>query len=258
MPHVRVDDISIYCEIHGEGEPLVMIQGLGFEISPMVEEPGRCRYLARVARRYRVILFDCRGVGRTDKPDSPYSIEMLARDTVGLMDALGIRRAHVMGTSMGSMVAQEIAATYPDRVNGLVLVVGFTRVLLGPRLIGLIATTIPGIRERMTGWIFAQRYPPTPASFRRMRDAGNSYDSRRRLGRIRAPTLIVNGTRDPLVPMAVTRELAGGIPGSRLVLVESDHLFAARDPDLLLVPAMSFLEEVDGSAGAGGTNAAAE
>jgi 3-oxoadipate enol-lactonase len=256
MPHARVNEISIYYEIHGEGEPLVMIQGLGFELSPMVEEPGRSRYLDRVARRYRVILFDCRGVGRTDKPDSPYSIEMLARDTVGLMDALGIRRAHVMGTSMGSMVAQEIAATYPDRVNGLVLVAGFTRVLPGPRLIGLIATTVPGIRERMTGWIYAQRYPPTPASFRRMRDAGNSFDGRRLLGRIRAPTLIVNGTRDPLVPTRITRELAEGIAGSTLVLVESDHLFAARDPELLLVPALSFLGEVDASAGPGRMSAA--
>lgn len=78
-----------------------------------------------------------------------------------------------------------------------------------------------------------------------MRDTGNSYDGRRLLGRIRAPTLIVNGTRDPLVPMRITRELAEGIPGSDLVLVEGDHLFAATDPDLLLVPALSFLGAVD-------------
>ena len=256
VPTVRVNDILMYYETHGEGEPLVMIQGLGVELSSIVREPGRARYLDRVADRYRVILFDCRGIGRTEQPDTPYSIEMFARDTVGLMDALGIRRAHIMGTSMGSMVAQEIAARYPDRVNGLVLVVGFTRVLLRPRAIGLIAMTIPGVRERMTGWIFKQPYPPSGASFRRMLRAGNTYDSRSLLERIVAPTLIVNGTRDALVPMSITRELAGGIPGSRLVLVEGDHLFAATDPDLLLVPALAFLREVDGNAGPEATLAA--
>lgn len=245
MPTVHVNDIDMYYEVHGKGEPLVLIQGLGFEISSMVEEPGKSRYIDKFTDKYRVIVFDYRGVGRTDKPDLPYSIDMLAHDTVGLMDALGIRKAYIMGTSMGSQIAQTIAAEYPERVKGLILVVGFTRALLLMRVIGVIATTIPGIKEKMTGWVYEQKYPPTPASFRRMADAANRCDTRELLGRITAPTLIVNGTKDRIVPMRITRELSEGISGARLVLVDGDHLFAVKSPDLLITPARAFLEEVD-------------
>jgi len=245
MPILHVNDIDIYYEIHGEGEPLLMVQGLGFEISSMVEDPGKSRFIDKFTDKYRVIVFDYRGVGRTDKLDIPYSIDMLADDTVGLMDALGIRKAHVMGTSMGSQIAQTIAAKYPDRVNGLILVVGFTRALPLMRLIGFIVTTIPGIREKVTGWMYAQKYPPTPESFRRMKAAADQCDTRKLLTQITASTLIVNGTKDGIVPMKITKELADGIVGARLVLVEGDHLFAAKDPDLLIKPALAFLAEGD-------------
>ena len=245
MPLRHVNDINMYYEIHGKGEPLLMIQGLGFEMSAMVTEPGKSRYIDRFTDRYQVILFDYRGVGRTDKPDIPYSIGMLADDTVGLMDALGIRKAHIMGTSMGSQIAQTIAAHYPDRVKGLILVVGFTRVLPMMRALGFIMTTIPGFKEKATGWIYQQKYPPTPKSFRRMADAANRCDTRELLGRISSPTLIVNGIKDSIVPMRITRELAGGIPGARLVLVDGDHLFMIKSPDLLINPARAFLADVD-------------
>jgi pimeloyl-ACP methyl ester carboxylesterase len=245
MPLAHVNDIDMYYEIHGKGEPLLMIQGLGFEMSAMVTEPGKSRYIDRFTDRYQVILFDYRGVGRTDKPDIPYSIGMLADDTVGLMDALGIRKAHIMGTSMGSQIAQTIAAQYPDRVKGLILVVGFTRVLPMMRALGFIMTTIPGFKEKATGWIYQQKYPPTPESFRRMADAANRCDTRELLGRISSPTLIVNGIKDSIVPMRITRELAGGIPGARLVLVDGDHLFMIKSPDLLIDPARAFLADVD-------------
>lgn len=245
MPKVHVNDIDMYYEIHGNGEPLVMIQGLGFEISAMVTEPGKSRYIDKFTDKYRVIVFDYRGVGRTDKPDMPYTIEMLADDTAGLMDALGIQKAHIMGTSMGSLIAQTIAAKYPERVNGLILVVGFTRVLPLMRAIGFVATRIPGMKEKMTGWIYRQNYPPTPASFGRMAAAANQCDTRNLLRQIAAPTLIVNGTRDGMVPIKITKELADGIPGARLILVDGDHLFSAKEPDRLITPAREFLAEID-------------
>lgn len=245
MSTIRVNDIDMYYELHGSGEPLVMLQGLGFEISAMVTAPGKVRYLDKFTDRYRVLLFDCRGVGRTDKPDMPYTIEMLADDAVGLMDALGIKTAHIMGTSMGSQVAQVLAAKYPDRVRSLILVVGFPRALPLMKAIGYVATHVPGVKEKMTGWMFGQPYPPTPASFARMTKAANRCDTRPLLKNIRAPTLIVNGTKDGIVPMKLTRELADGIPGARLVLVEGDHLFSAKEPDLLIAPARAFMEEMD-------------
>ena len=245
MPTVEVNDINIYYEIHGVGEPLLMIQGLGFEISAMVTEPGKSRFIDKFADRYQVIVFDYRGVGRTEKPDMPYSIDMLAGDTVCLMNALGIHKAHIMGTSMGSQIAQTIAAKYPERVKGLILVVGFTRVLLRMRVIGFILTNLPGIKEKATGWVYKQKYPPTPASFRRMADAANRCDTRNLLGRISAPTLIVNGKSDEIVPIHIAQELADGIPDARLVLVDGNHMFAAKSPELLITPARAFLAEVE-------------
>ena len=245
MPLVHVNDIDMYYEIHGKGEPLLMIQGLGFEISAMVTEPGKSRYIDKFTDRYQVIVFDYRGVGRTDKPDIPYEIGMLADDTVGLMDALGIRKAHIMGTSMGSQIAQTIAAQYPDRVKGLILVVGLTRVLPMMRALGFIMRILPGSKEKATGWIYQQKSPPTPESFQRMADAANRCDTRELLGRISSPTLIVNGTKDRIVPMRITWELASGIPGAHLVLVDGDHLFMIKSPDLLIDPALAFLAEVD-------------
>ena len=109
----------------------------------MVTKPGRSRYLDKFAAGYRVIVYDCRGVGRTDKPDVPYTIEMMAEDAVDLMDALGISKAHIMGTSMGSQTAHIIAAKYPERVISLILVVGFSRALPVMRFIGIAATMIP-------------------------------------------------------------------------------------------------------------------
>ncbi len=85
MPYVKVNDIQMYYEIHGDGEPLVLIVGLGTDIS---EWDGIIRWLAK---KYKVLAFDNRGAGRTDKPDRPYSIEMMAHDTAGLMQTLGIK-----------------------------------------------------------------------------------------------------------------------------------------------------------------------
>lgn len=93
-------------------------------------------------------------------------------------------------------------------------------------------------------FLFKQQYPPTPESFARQGLVPLNFDGRKLLGQI-TPTLIVNGTKDQAVSMRITRELAQGIPGAKLVLVEGDHLFISHDLDLLLKPALEFLAEVD-------------
>jgi len=99
----------------GAGEPLVLVMGFGGDhLAWGLQLPA-------FAARFRVIAFDNRGVGQTDAPDIPYSIAMMADDTVGLIDALGIDRAHVCGVSMGGMIAQEIALRHPARVRTLAL-----------------------------------------------------------------------------------------------------------------------------------------
>ncbi|HLH62615.1 MAG TPA: alpha/beta hydrolase [Ktedonobacteraceae bacterium] len=116
MPTVRVNDIDMYYEIHGAGEPLVLIAGLN---SDHAMYRG---VLPQLAAKYRVIAFDNRGVGQTDKPDIPYSIEMMANDTAGLLQALDITRAHILGTSMGGRIAVALTLKHPDLVKSLILV----------------------------------------------------------------------------------------------------------------------------------------
>jgi pimeloyl-ACP methyl ester carboxylesterase len=115
MPHVQANGIDIYYESQGEGGPLLLIAGLGathhlWELQ-----------VPSFARWFRVLTFDNRGAGDSDKPPEPYSIALFADDTAALMDALGIERAHVYGQSMGGIIAQEFALRHPQRLGGLVL-----------------------------------------------------------------------------------------------------------------------------------------
>src|SRR5579883_3264799 len=107
MPTVSANNITIYYEIHGAGEPVTLIAGLN---SDHTLYRG---ILPHLAARYQVILFDNRGVGQTDKPDIPYTIEMMAADTAGLLQVLGIERAHILGTSMGGRIAVALALQHP-------------------------------------------------------------------------------------------------------------------------------------------------
>lgn len=244
MPIAKANNINVYYEIHGEGEPLVIIRGIGAEITSF----GAPEVAAKFAQKYKVVAFDNRGVGRTDKPDVPYSIEMMAKDTVGLMDALEIQCSHILGSSMGSCIAQAIAAKYPERVKGLILHVATTRVPLSMKIIGSIMWKIPSSRKKMLEQmdvIFRQKYPPTLNSFLHQGDAMGKYDGRRLLSQIRAPTLIVCATKDQFFPMKYTKELSQGIHGAKLVLVEGTHEFAHTQPDLLVKPALEFLAKID-------------
>ena len=115
MPTVRVGDINIYYEDHGKGEPLLLIEGWGTDLTCWQFQ------IPEFSTKYRVIAFDNRGAGRTDAPDQPYSFRMMADDAVGLLDALGIGKAHILGMSMGGCIAQEIAIEHPERTRSLIL-----------------------------------------------------------------------------------------------------------------------------------------
>jgi len=116
MPKVKVDDIQIYYEVRGEGFPLVMIQGLSDNLDCW--DP---RLVEELSRKYKLVMFDNRGAGRTDISYREYTMKLFADDTAGLMDALGISKAHVLGLSMGGMIAQELVLNYPEKVAKLVL-----------------------------------------------------------------------------------------------------------------------------------------
>lgn len=116
MPKAKINDINMYYDVQGDGFPLVMV--MGFLGNADCWDP---RMLPDLSARFKVIMFDNRGAGRTDVSDKEFSIKLLAEDTVGLMDVLNVPKAHVLGTSMGGMIAQELALNYPKRVEKLIL-----------------------------------------------------------------------------------------------------------------------------------------
>jgi pimeloyl-ACP methyl ester carboxylesterase len=241
MPTVKVNDIDVYYEIYGKGEPLIILQWAGVEITSI------SRFITEFAKNYKVIALDNRGVGRTDMPDMPYSIEMMADDTIGLMGEIGIKSAHFIGISMGSRIAQVIAVKYPEKVKSLILNVAAASYPDPLKSITYVSLETPELRNKMlqeSGIMFIQKYPPNPESFLQQVKAVSDFNGRKQLNQIKAPTLIVNGKKDRFVPMELAVELASGIKGSKLILVGGNHYFAAIEPELLIEPALEFLEEI--------------
>lgn len=116
MPKVKVNDIQIYYEVKGEGFPLVMINGLSDNLDCW--DP---RLIEALSKKFKLVLFDNRDVGRTDESDREYAMKLFADDTAGLMNSLEISKAHILGISMGGMIAQELVLNYPEKVTKLVL-----------------------------------------------------------------------------------------------------------------------------------------
>ena len=115
MAKVSVNGCELYYEVHGQGDPLVLIMGLRRNVEWWY------RQIPALSEKFQVIAFDNRGAGRSDKPAMEYSIRLFADDTAGLMDALDISEARILGISMGGYIAQELALNYPTKVNSLVL-----------------------------------------------------------------------------------------------------------------------------------------
>jgi pimeloyl-ACP methyl ester carboxylesterase len=232
----------LYYEVYGEGEPLLLIMGLG---------ANHLSWAAQVpvyAREFQVIVFDNRGTGQSDFPEGvDYTIPLLADDAAALLDALGVDAAHVYGVSMGGMIAQEMALRHPEKVRSLILgatspggphaVPPDTQVLralidqgaaidrvVSPALLEVLfspaylAGHVSELREKF------QRladYPATsPEAYAAQLRAAARHDTYDRLPDIAAPTLVLHGTDDPLLPVGNARILAERIPGAKLVLLE--------------------------------------
>lgn len=263
MPRVRVGDVELYYEALGAGEPVVLVMGFGGDHLAW-------GFQARVlAERYRVVIFDNRGAGQSDAPDLPYSTAMMAGDTVRLMDALGIEQAHVVGASMGGMIAQEIALRHPARVRSLQLHCtyarpdGHTRAILqawraarpslareayvrlqflwlfSPRTY----TERPEFIDMILGNALTNPYPQSDTGFLRQGDAVLAHDTLDRLSGLRAPTLITVGEDDVLVPPRHSRELAAHIPEAELhVLPRAGHVHFWEEADAFNKLALRFLD----------------
>jgi 3-oxoadipate enol-lactonase len=191
----------------------------------------------RLSQQFRVLAFDNRGAGRTDKPDMPYTIEMMADDTAALMDAAGIKQANFMGISMGGCIAIPLALQHPDKVKSLVLVSTYaqqTRQTLMRRLLFLVKR-IPLLEARLS------KYPQPYYAFERQQKASRGYDCSGRLGEIRAPMLVLRGTSDRIVPLPLAEELQAGIKGSKMITFPGGHIFFIFVPEKFCETVAAFL-----------------
>ena len=258
MPTITANGIEMYYEQYGSGEPLVLIMGWGGNAATWRSQiPG-------LAQRFQLTVFDNRGVGRTSAPDAPFSTAEMAEDVAGLMDGLGIERAHVLGISLGGMVAQELAIATPERVGALVLgctTPGGSRSAGVDRLRGDIAqfretfadqgpdlewfsdflkrlwTDEALLRSESALQDFVLsiiRFPPAPHGLRRQAEAVHAHDTLDRLADIGAPTLVITGDEDGLIDPENSAILADAIPEAELcVFPRLRHAFHLERPDLV-------------------------
>lgn len=235
MPTIHVNDITMYYETHGEGDPLVLIPGLATDVS----EYGSI--IAGLSRGYKVIALDNRGAGRTDKPDIPYSMEMMADDTAGLLAALGIEQAHIVGTSMGGRIALALALRHPTLVRSLVLVSTSAKVPPPNLRRRLLLDVMPRLSLLRGG---SRKYPRPYYAFAHQRAASQSYDCADRLSEIHVPTLILHGRGDRIAPYRLAEEMHASMPRSKVIAFSGGHVFFFLRPRQLTDAVFAFLPTV--------------
>lgn len=269
MPFTTSNNTQIYWNEAGSGDPLLLIMGLSYT-SDMWH-----RTLPVMAKHYRTIIFDNRGVGKSDVPGGAYSIAQMADDAAAVLNAAGVQRAHILGASMGGMIAQEFALRYPGRVGGLILGCttcgGPTSVAAAPNVIQTLmarASMSPEqAAEAMVPFIYDTLTPraridqdieirkdkiPTVVGYMGQMQAIMAWSSCDRLSQIHAPTLIIHGETDQLVPPQNARVLESKIAGSRLVMLShASHIFMTDQPEASHNAVLEFLAGVTITTGGG-------
>lgn len=245
MPAVKANGINIYYETRGDGEPLLLISGTGTDHMLWIEQ------VTDFSREYRLIVFDNRGVGLSDKPETPYTVRLMAEDAIGLMDALGIEKAHIHGLSLGSVITQEIAISHPERVitAGLhatwdkpyehlvrqlevrrrlamkgdreLMVLNSMCWLFSPVFVNTMPDKLSAIEAVMKKRLATQPLIPVIRQY----EADILHDSSTRLSYIKSPTLVTVGEHDAVTLPEYSRTVSEKIAGSEFIMFEkTGHL----------------------------------
>jgi pimeloyl-ACP methyl ester carboxylesterase len=254
-----LEGVRLAYDVTGAGQPVLLVQGLGYGRRGWGPAPGI------LARQFQVVTYDSRGFGESDVPPGPYRTPELAEDAVAVLDAAEIDRAHVIGISLGGMVAQELVLAHPERVWKLVLC---STTAGGPKAVPTPQQTValmaraprldpaealrlfvtnalsPEASSELVDEIVAYRRanPPDPAGWYALAAAGAAHDAMARLGGIRVPTLVVHGTADNVVDVENASLLADAIPSARLELFEGvGHLLPWERPEAFTTLVEEFL-----------------
>lgn len=260
MSFVQNQGARIYWDEHGEGEPLLLIMGLGY--------PSAMWHRSRpvLARQFRTITLDNRGSGKSDVPPGPYAMTLMASDAAAVLDAAGVETAHVFGLSMGGMIAQEFALQYPARVRSLIL--GCTAAG-GPTAVRAEAevnrvlmsrdSTPEEMAQAMRPFVYDSGTPvekieedlairrqwfPKPQGYAAQLQGILAWEAYNRLSQITAPTLVIHGESDQLVPPGNGKLIASRIPGAELVLLShASHIFVTDQTEAAHKTILKFLSE---------------
>ncbi len=247
MAFVRgLDGTRIHYDVSGQrdGEPLLLIHGLG------ADSRGWILQRQSLAARYRLITMDNRGVGRSDKPPGPYDLETMALDATAALDAAGFESAHVLGASMGGIIAQILAVEHPDRVRSLILActacrhLPWRRQLLEQWIVDVETLGMRGFVNRNLRWLVGPRslrrvwpaltllgplaFNVAPEAFIAQIHAILDMDDglRERLVDVEVPALVIVGSQDTLTPWGDSEELASLLSAAELAVVRGGaHLF---------------------------------
>jgi 3-oxoadipate enol-lactonase len=263
LPHINVNTLPIYYEIHGQGMPLIMIRGIGSNADHWYKQ------VPLLAKKYRVVAFDNRGIARSSDHGVEFSIWDMAIDTLGLMDALKVEKAHILGLSMGGMVAQEIAIAQPERVLGLILACthpgGSKQIRPTNQVLNLFSEFIR--KRSQDSWLKAAPFIFDPYTLSKRPNLVSEYieksrkysvdsdillrqwrailthDTYSRLGKIKSPTLVLTGDRDVLIPPDNSKLLVEKIAQSRLVVIPGGgHQILIEQPELCNHAIIDFLD----------------
>ncbi len=263
MPTQTVGDVELYYELHGEGQPIVLLHGLAGDCSAWKAQ------IEVLSKDYRILALDNRGAGRSSAPDYPYTTRHFADDTIALMDAVGISEpAHVVGRSMGGAIAQEITLAWPDRVRSLVITASFGKLdRYGYRILHNINEVV-----KAQGFAAAARHqalfffpPPYFNENKEQLDAVEemlanatgpvhgyshgthaclTHDSLDRLHQVKCPTLVMTGGRDVLCAADASRAIAERIPNCKLRVYEpASHFFLIQCYEESMADLKNFIDE---------------
>jgi pimeloyl-ACP methyl ester carboxylesterase len=257
---VKLKDVEVYYEISGRGPNLVLIEGLG--VATWIWE----KQIPELSKHFTVVAFDNRGAGKSSKPAGPYSISMMADDLAGLLDSLGIAKAHVLGISMGGFIAQDFALRYPAKVDRLILVAtsagGPDHVPMAPEVLAQMFASDGSPRElaaKKLALAYSEKFmqtgevehlidlrlndPQPPAAYVAQATAGATFNLSDKVHQIQAPCLIMAATGDRLVPVANAHTLAGKISNSRLRIFEGfGHQFFVENAEAFNREVITFLK----------------
>ena len=240
MPHADLNGLEIHYEVHGEGDPLICVHGLG------CDRRAWALQIQPFAEQYKAVFFDNRDVGQSSLAPHDYSTADMAQDVLALADHLELDSFHLLGVSLGGMISQHVALAAPQRVRSLTLALTHGGVRkagqLRGHLLGSYARHLPPedqvdnllylcyteaffeneeMLEFMRTALLENPYPQPPEAFARQAAAGAHHDVRDRLGELTMPVHVIGAERDLMIPIWKQRELASLIPGSKLTVIEA-------------------------------------